>query len=65
MKEHEITKKQLTMDYDNKKAVSKIKIGDLCVYYKKMYQYYIVPIKHIFWVYQNLSWYKGRKDLPV
>lgn len=61
MKKHGITTKQLDLDYDTIKPVGKIKMGDMCMYYRKMYFYEVVPNQHIAWVYKNEKIKKSKK----
>ena len=56
-----ISGKQIAFDYDNSKPVGKIRAGELCIYYRTMYSFHIVPIAQIGLVYKQEKISKQKK----
>ena len=53
--------KQIAFDYDNSKPVGRIRVGELCIYYRTMYSFQIVPIAQIGLVYKHEKINKQKK----
>lgn len=50
MRKSKIGERELSIDFDNTKPIGRMKVGDLCVYYKSGYFFTVIPKQHILWV---------------